>query len=86
MDGASQHEQVRVMVETEQRTFRGVIHKPLKDDSFRLSDHLNEYNRAFLCLSDVTINERAQQHRSGEARPFVAISVASITYITPLEP
>jgi hypothetical protein len=85
MEGFSQHEQVRIMVETDQRTFRGVIHKPLKDETFRLSDHLNEYNRTFLCLTDVVINERGQQYRSGDSHKFVAISVASITYIAPIE-
>ncbi|PKQ16038.1 MAG: hypothetical protein CVT67_06960 [Actinobacteria bacterium HGW-Actinobacteria-7] len=84
MDEIDKHEQVRVMVETDERTFRGVIHKPLKDDQFRLSDHLNEYQRRFLCLSDVTINERGQQYRAGDSHPFVAISVASITFIAPI--
>ena len=80
-----EHEQVRVMVETDERTFRGTVHKPVKDDTFRLSDHLNSYDRAFLCLTDVTINERGQQYRAGDAYEFVAIAVASITYITPID-
>lgn len=78
------HEQIRVLVETDERTFRGTVHKPLVDDTYRLSDHLNSYDKKFLCMSDVTINERGQQYRAGEKRDFVAISVTAITYITPL--
>jgi hypothetical protein len=85
MEGSMAHEQVRVMVETDERTFRGVIHKPVMGETFRLSDHLNQYDRTFLCLTDVTINERGQQYRSGDSYPFVAITVSSITYIAPID-
>jgi len=85
MEAAGEHEQVRVLIETNERTFRGTVHKPRKDETFRLSDHLNEYDRRFICLSDVKINERAMQHRPGDEHGFVAISISSITYITPIE-
>lgn len=80
-----EHEKIRVVVETEQRTFRGYIHKPVKDSSFRLSDHLNSYSGRFVNLSDVTVNERNQQYRAGDHCDFVAISIASISYLTPIE-
>ena len=79
------HERIRVLVETDERAFKGWIHKPVKDDTFRLSDHLNSLGKDFICLSDVQITERGQAYRVGEKRAFVAISVASITYITPME-
>jgi hypothetical protein len=85
VDESNSHEQVRVLVETGERSFRGTIHKPLKDERFRLSDHLNEYDRTFLCLTEVQVNERGQQYRAGDLFPFVAISVASITYVTPID-
>jgi hypothetical protein len=78
-------EQVKVLVETSERTFRGTIHKPVKDESFRLSDHLNDYDKRFLCLSDVTVHERGQQYRPGEKRDFVAIAISAISYLTPLD-
>ncbi len=79
------YEPIRVLVETSERTFRGTIHKPVVDDQFRLSDHLNSYEKNFLCLSEVTVHERGQQYRAGDKCPFVAISLSAITYITPLE-
>lgn len=81
----AQHEKIRVMVEAGERTFRGFIHKPVKDDTFRLSDHLNTLGKDFVCLSDVQITERGQAYRVGEKRAFVAIAVGAITYITPME-
>jgi hypothetical protein len=85
MDQFSQFEQIRVMVETAERTFRGNVHKPVKDGTYRLSDHLNEYGHNFLCLTEVQVNERGQQYRAGDQYPFVAIAVGSITFITPIE-
>lgn len=79
------HEKVHVIIETEERTFRGTIHKPKLQDDFRLSDHLNTYDKQFINLSDVTINERGQQYRAGEKHDFVAVSVASITYVAPVD-
>ncbi|HEX9092397.1 MAG TPA: hypothetical protein VF902_00290 [Coriobacteriia bacterium] len=81
---SDEHERIRVLVETDERAFKGFIHKPLKDDTFRLSDHLNTYGKDFICLSDVQISERGQAYRVGEKREFVAIAIAAITYITPM--
>ncbi|MDZ4169076.1 MAG: hypothetical protein U1E26_05425 [Coriobacteriia bacterium] len=78
------HEQIKVLVETSERTFRGVVHKPIVDDTYRLSDHLNNYDKKFLCLSDVAINERGQEYRAGTQQEFVAIALSAITYITPI--
>jgi hypothetical protein len=77
-------EKIRVMVETAERTFRGYVHKPISDTDNRLSDYLNQYGRQFLCLSDVAVNERGQTHRPAEKRDFVAISIAAITFVTPM--
>lgn len=79
------HERIRVLVETAERSFRGYIHVPIKDDMFRLSDHLNTFGKEFLCLSDVTMNERGQQYRAGEPYGFVAVAVHSITFVTPID-
>lgn len=79
------HEQIRVLVETAERTFRGTVHKPIIDDTYRLSDHLNSYDKKFLCLSDVMINERGQEYRAGQKQDFVAIALSAITYVTPLD-
>lgn len=79
------HETLRVMIETDERTFKGTVHKPVKDDTFRLSDHLNDYDKRFICLSDVTVHERGQQYRAGEHRDFVAVAVSAISYLTPID-
>ena len=83
MDG-EQYERVRVVVETAERTFRGYLYKPLVSADHRLSDYINEYDRPFLCLSDVQVNDRGQTHRPGEKREFVAISTSAISYIAPM--
>jgi hypothetical protein len=79
------HERVRVLVETAERAFKGYVYKPVKDDRYRLSDHLNAFSHKFISLADVQILDRGQQYRAGDKRDFVAIAVSSITYITPLK-
>lgn len=85
MDEEQVHQRVRVLVETDKRTFIGDVYMQVRDDRFRLSDHLNEYEKQFLCLSDVRVKDQGQEHRPGEQRGFVAISLSSITYVTPVE-
>lgn len=77
-------ERIRVVVETDERTFRGFLYKPVVNENHRLSDYLNDYDRPFLCLSDVAVNDRGQTHRPGEKRDFVAISTGAISYIAPM--
>ena len=76
--------QVRVMVETAERTFRGSLFRPAEEETQRLSDYLNEYDQPFLCLADVSITDRGQTHRPGDKRDFIAIAVAEIQFITPM--
>lgn len=78
------HERIKVLVETTERTFRGTVHKPVGDDRYRLSDYLNTYDRTFLCLTDVQINDRGQEYRAGDKADFIAVAVQSITFIKPL--
>ena len=80
----SEYDRIHVLVETAERTFRGQLYKPAVDETRRLSDYLNDYDRPFLCLSDVSINDRGQTHRPGEKRDFVAISVSAIHYLAPM--
>ena len=86
MSDQQDYERVRVVVETAERTFRGFIYKPVASEPQRLSDHLNGYERPFLCLADVTVNERGQTHRPGEKRDFVAVAANAISYIAPMRP
>jgi hypothetical protein len=79
-----EYRKIRVLVETGERSFKGLVHVPV-EDGMRLSDYLNHYKESFLRLSDVEITERGQHYRVGDRQPFVAISVSSITYISPLE-
>jgi hypothetical protein len=79
------YKRVRVLIETAERSFRGYLYKPERDEQYRLSDHLNEYGKQFLNLADVEIADRGQHWRVGEKQPFVAVAVSSITYVTPLE-
>jgi hypothetical protein len=83
-EGGAAYERIRVLVETTERAFRGYLYKPVKEGGYRLSDHLNDYEHSFIKLADVQVLDRGQQYRAGEKRDFVAVSVASITYITPL--
>lgn len=79
------YQQIRVLVETDERSFRGNVHKPVREENFRLSDYLNAYGDKFLRLSDVEITDRGQHYRVGEKVPFVAIAVSAITYIAPID-
>ena len=81
----TEYQRIRVLVETEQRSFKGYVYKPINDENQRLSDYINTYGQRFLRLADVEITERGQHYRVGDKVPFLAISVAAITYIAPLE-
>jgi hypothetical protein len=78
------YQRIRVLVETDERSFRGYLYKPHVDERHRLSDYLNEYTRPFLCLADVQINDRGEMHRPGDKREFVALSVSHIRFIAPM--
>ncbi len=82
----TEHRRVKVLIETNERAFKGYIYKPVRDDRYRLSDHLNDYNKQFICLADVEIAERGQHYRVGDRQPFVAVAITAITYISPMEP
>jgi hypothetical protein len=86
MSAEVNYEKVRVIVETAERTFRGYLYRPVLDENHRLSDYLNDYDRRFLCLSDVSVNDRGQTHRPGEKRAFVAISTNAISFLAPMKP
>lgn len=79
------HKRIKVLVETAERTIKGYVYKPVKGEEYRLSDHLNSYDKQFICLSDCEVTDRGQIHRVGDKRVFCAISIAAISYITPLE-
>jgi hypothetical protein len=83
-DQGAGYDRVRVLVETAERAFRGYIHKPVREPAYRLSDHLNEHDKDFVCLSEVQVVERGQAYRVGDKRDFVAVSKSAITYVTPL--
>lgn len=80
-----QYQKIKVLVETEQRSFKGYLHKPVNGDAQRLSDYINAYGQRFLRLSDVEVTERGQHYRVGDKVPFLAVSLPAITYIAPLE-
>lgn len=82
---SEEYTRVRIMIETAERSFRGYVYMPERDEHFRLSDHLNTYDKGFLCLTDVEIADRGQHWRVGEKLDFIAVSVAQITYVTPLD-
>ena len=84
MSDEQEYERVRVIVETAERTFRGYLYRPVLGPDHRLSDYLNEYDRRFLCLSEVAVNDRGQTHRPGEKRDFVAISTNAISFLAPM--
>lgn len=80
-----QHKRIRVLIETAERSFKGYVYKPVKDDTFRLSDHLNTYGKQFMCLTDVEITDRGQHFRVGDKQDFVAVSTTAITFLAPME-
>ncbi len=77
-------EKIKVLVETAERGFKGYVYKLQMDEAYRLSDYLNTYDRRFLCLTDVEVHDRGQDYRVHAKKPFVAISLASITYVAPV--
>lgn len=81
----AEYQKIKVLVETEQRSFKGYLHKPVTDEAQRLSDYVNTYGQRFLRLSDVEVTERGQHYRVGEKVPFLAVALTAITYIAPLE-
>ena len=85
LDTNQDFERVKVVIETAERTFRGYLSKPVLDERHRLSDYLNSYERPFICVTEVQVNERGQQHRVGDKRDFVAVAISAITYIAPLD-
>ena len=82
---SSKYERVKVLVETPERSVVGYIHKPVTGEGYRVSDYLNAYGDKFLRLTEAEIVERGQHHRIGDKYEFIAVSVAAITYIAPLE-
>ncbi len=77
------YERIKVLVETSERSFRGYVYKR-KSERFRLSDYLNTYDKQFICLTEVMVTDRGKEYRVGDKRDFVAISIASITFVTPM--
>lgn len=77
-----EYEELYVVVETDERTFRGYIHKPT-DPKIRFSDYLNNYEKSFICLTSVQVFDRGQLYKLSEKHDFIVISVASITFIAP---
>lgn len=80
-----QLQRIKVLVETNERSFKGYIYKPVKDERYRLSDHLNTFGKQFLCMADVEVADRGQHYRVGEKLEFCAVAVNAITYLAPLE-
>jgi len=83
-DISNDFHKIKVLVETDERSFKGYVFKPASEE-IRLSDYLNAYGDKFLRMSDVEITDRGQHYRVGEKQPFVAVSVAAITFISPIE-
>lgn len=81
----TEYQKIKILVETEQRSFKGYLYKPVTEAAQRLSDYINSYGQRFLRLADVEITERGQHYRVGDKIPFLAVSVSAITYIAPLE-
>lgn len=81
----TEYQKIKILVETEQRSFKGYLYKPVTESAQRLSDYINSYGQRFLRLADVEITERGQHYRVGDKIPFLAVSVSAITYIAPLE-
>ena len=62
----AQHRRIYVLIETTERSFKGFLYKPVRDDRFRLSDHLNTYGKDFICLAEAQIADRGQHYRVGD--------------------
>jgi hypothetical protein len=82
---AEQYRKVRVLVESSQRAFRGIIHQPVTEENLRFSDYINTYPNAFISLTEAQVTERGQHYRVGDKQDYIAISVSAITYITVLD-
>ncbi|MDF1543399.1 MAG: hypothetical protein RQ731_04100 [Anaerosomatales bacterium] len=82
---SEQYRKIRVLVETSQRAFRGIIHQPVTGENLRFSDYINTYPNAFISLTEAQVTDRGQHYRVGDKQAHIAIAVSAITYITALD-
>jgi hypothetical protein len=76
---------IEVEIWTEHYKFKGKLFLPLGGtDNSRLSDFLNESNKTFLAITDVTA-QTTDENVVLRCEPFVAINKIFITLIRPLD-
>lgn len=78
-----EHRDERIMVETDRYRITGVLHLPRDGYRSRLTDYLNASERSFLALTEVEMIPLAGG--PSERRPFMALSIAHVVLVTPLE-
>jgi hypothetical protein len=80
----AQADTVHALVLTRNFQFEGDLHTPkLGKDGRRLSNLLNDPNRKFIVLTDVTIIDRADGSKDPKPAPMIQVGLSSIEFIRP---
>ena len=79
-----EHRYERIVVETARYRITGTLQLPRDGYRSRLTDYLNSAERAFIPLTDVSV-EPLDGSSNGTNRPYVAVSIAQIVLATPLD-
>jgi hypothetical protein len=79
-----EHRDERIVVETARYRITGTLQLPRDGYRSRLTDYLNSAERAFIPLTDVSV-EPLDGGSSGTKRPYVAVSIAQIVLAAPLD-
>jgi hypothetical protein len=75
---------IHAMVLTRNFQFEGDLHTPkLGKDGRRLSNLLNDPNRKFIVLTNVTIINRADGSKDPKTVPMIQVNLDSVEFIRP---
>ncbi len=78
-------EKIRVSIETCSCTIVGTVHTPAVSYRSRLSDLLNQKEATFLSVTDAAVYRIDDMEEPAYATPYLAVNLASIEMVRPLE-
>lgn len=79
-----EHQEQRIVVETENYRITGTLRTPRDGYRSRLTDFLNSADRNFLALTDVEL-EPLNGHGHPAQRSFIAVSLSQIVLAMPAD-
>lgn len=78
-------EKIRVSIETHSWTIVGTVHAPVSAYRSRLSDLLNQKEANFLSVTDAAVFPRDDLEEPAYSTHYMAVNVAGIEVVRPLE-